>query len=345
MQYSMHIYREIRWRLNFTPDVAATRARIDDLRQSLNQPDKQVQATQQQPDDGSWGMGIDPAVWYLRLYYTVEDGLTSVKPPRYPLHLLDRINSPQKLKAQLDSALYDEFTRIGEFKREELDETASATMRLLYGHKLTGYTFDPQLDDAMRDYIEKWQNPETGCWGQWVVDRYGRVWKMDDTGITFHIISDLHGQIQHLDRIARRLIELDKLDYPAGPRMSGHYEDHLNWDLVIIFRYAWPSLDDTTRARVRDEIQRMLDWCLSQSLQADGSFKTSEIDDTLGDAQMYGAWFLRDAGYFDPTRCFWTDKSFPDSDAVRGRIKARLEAMGLGDPSLKQAYDAVTTGK
>jgi hypothetical protein len=345
MQYSMHIYREIRWRLNFTPGVAATRARIDDLRQSLNQPGKQVQATQQQQDDGSWGMGIDPGVWYLRLYYTVEDGLTRDKQPQYPLRLLDRINSPEKLDAQLDSALYDDFTRTGEFNREQLDETASAIMRLLYGHKLTGYTFDPRLADAMRDYIDKWQNPETGCWGQWVVDRYGRVWKMDDTGITFHVISDLHGQIQHLDRISRRLVELEKLDYPAGPRMSGHYENHLNWDLVIVFRYAWPSLDEATRAQVRDEIQRMLDWCLSQSLQADGSFKTSEIDDTLGDAQMYGAWFLRDAGYFDQAQRFWTGKGFSDSEAVRGRIKARLEAMGQGDPSVNEAYNAVTTGK
>jgi hypothetical protein len=345
MQYSMHIYREVRWRLNFTPDVKATRARIDDLRQSLNQPDKQLEATKQLPDDGSWGMGIDPSVWYLRLYYTVEDGLTRDTLPQYPLHLLDRINSPEKLNAQLDSVLFDEFTRSGEFNREELDETASAMMRLLYGHKLTGYSFDPRLADAMREYVNKWQNPETGCWGQWVVDRYGRVWKMDDTGITFHVISDLHGQIQHLDRIARRLVELDKLDYPAGPRMSGRYENHLNWDLVIIFRYAWPSLDESTRAQVRAEIQRMLDWCLSQSLQTDGSFKTSEIDDTLGDAQMYGAWFLRDSGYFDPARCFWAGKSFPDSAAVRGRIKARLESTGLGDPSLKEAYDAVTAEK
>ena len=345
MQNSMHIYREIRWRLNFTSDVGRTRARINDLRQSLNQPDKQAQATQQQPNDGSWGMGIDPSVWYLRLYYTIEDGLTRDEQPEYPLHLLDRINSPEKLNAQLDSALYDDFTRTGEFKREELDETASAVMRLLYGHKRTGYTFDPRLADAMRDYINKWQNQATGVWGQWVLDRYGRIWKMDDTGITFHIISDLHGQVQNLPRIARRLIELDNLDFPAGPRMSGHFENHLNWDLVIVFRQAWPLLDKVTRAQVRDEIQRMLDWCLSQSLQADGSFKTSEIDDTLGDAQMYGAWFLRDAGYFDPAQRFWTDKSFPDTGAVRGRVKARLEAMGLSDPSMKSAYEAVTTGK
>jgi hypothetical protein len=61
MQYSMHIYREIRWRLNFTPDVEGTRARIADLRQSLNQPEQQKMAAQQQPSDGSWGMGIN--VW------------------------------------------------------------------------------------------------------------------------------------------------------------------------------------------------------------------------------------------------------------------------------------------
>ena len=59
------------------------------------------------------------------------------------------------------------------------------------------------------------------------------------------------------------------------------------------------------------EIQQMLDWCLSQSLQADGTFKTSEIDDTLGDVQMYGVWFLRDAGYFDATSASGPMGHFP----------------------------------
>ena len=341
MQCSMHIYREIRWRLNFTPDVAATRARIDDLRASLNDAEKQKQANEQQPDDGSWGLGID--TWYLRLYYTVEDGLDNQNEPKYPLRILDRINSPEGLKAQLDSSLYDNFTRTGEFNREELDETSSAIMRLLFKPIKTGYAFDPRLPDAMRSYINAWQSPETGCWGQWVVDRYGRVWKMDDTGITFHVVSDTHGQVEHLDRIAGRLMELDKLDFPAGPRMNGHPENHLNWDVVKVLRYAWPTLDEPTRARVRKEISQMLDWCLKDSLQADGSFKTSDLDDTLGDAQMYGAFFLRDAGYFDAEKRFWTDKSFPEAEAVRRRIESRLKAMGLNDPNMKSAYEAVTS--
>lgn len=345
MRYSMHIYREIRWRLNFTRDEATLRTRIHDLRESLNQPAMQTLATQQQPDDGSWGLGIDPNVWYLRLYYTVEEGLTYDREPQYPLRLLDRVNSPEKLRAQLDSALYDDFTRTGEFKREELDETASALMRLLYGHRRTGYAFDPQLRDAMRNYIDQWQNPATGCWGQWWIDHYARVWKMDDTGMTFHIVSDMHGDVPHLDRIAKRLVELDKLDFPAGPRMSGQYENHLNWDLILVFRYAWPSLNEETRAQVRNEIRKMLDWNLTHSLQADGSFKTSEIDDTVVDAQIYGVWFLRDVGYFDPKLRFWTTESFPDSEKIRGRIQSRLKAMGPGDASLQEAYDAVTAGK
>jgi hypothetical protein len=70
MQYSMHIYSEVRWRLNFTPDVDTTRRRIADLRQSLDQPELQKMASQPQPTDGSWGLGLD--VWYLRLYYSVD---------------------------------------------------------------------------------------------------------------------------------------------------------------------------------------------------------------------------------------------------------------------------------
>jgi len=340
MQYSMHIYREIRWRLNFTPDVAATRVRITDLRQSLSQPEEQKLAAQQQPSDGSWGMGIK--VWYLKFYYSVEDGLdTPDVRIKYPLAFLDPINSPEKLTAKLNSALYDRFTQTGAFNREELDETFSGIARLLFKTKPIPYQFDPNLKEALRVFVGRWQNPVTGCWGQWMVDREGRVWKMDDMAMTFHVVSDLKGNVDHLDLIAKRLLGLDHVDFPAGIRFDGHYENHLNWDAVKIFRLAWPTLDEPSRRQARVEISRMLNWCLTMSYQPDGSFKVSELDDTVGDAYSYGVYFLRETGYFRRADRFWTNQDFPEAAAVRERIKSKLTSTGLRDPEMRSAYEVL----
>ncbi|HEY3932616.1 MAG TPA: hypothetical protein VGM58_09645 [Verrucomicrobiae bacterium] len=332
MEYSTHIYREIRWRLNFTDDIAATKARMEDLRQSLTQPELQKQATEQQASDGSWAMGIN--VWYLRLYYSVEmveDGLHG-QIPKYPLSFLDRINSPEKLTAQLDADLRDDFTKTGMFNREETDETFSALARLLLETKNPPYAFDPGLKAALLEFVKLWQNPVTGCWGQWMVDRRGRIWKMDDVGMTFHVVSDLQGQVEHLDLITKRVLQLDGVNFPAGIRMNGHYENHLNWDAVIIFRQAWPTLDDATKEQCRAEISRMLDWCLADSYQPDGSFKTSDIDDTLVDACSYGNYFLNDIGFYDKKKRFWTDKDFPEAAAIHEHIKAKLKSLGILNP-------------
>ncbi len=104
------------------------------------------------------------------------------------------------------------------------------------------------------------------------------------------------------------------MNFPAGIRFGGHYENHLNWDAVKIFRYAWPTLDAATRD------------------QPDGSFKVSGLDDTPGDAYRYGIWFLQETGYFNSKDRFWTDKNFPDSTTVRAHIAAKLKSTGLGDP-------------
>jgi hypothetical protein len=328
MQYSMHIYRELRWRLNFTPDVAATRARMAELRQSLTQPALQQLASQQQASDGSWALGINE--WYLRLYYSVNEvqhGWQN-QAPQYPLRFLDRINSPETLTAQLEAALHDDFTKTGVFNREELDETFSAIARLLFATENPPYAFHPQLKAALRQFVQRWQNPATGCWGQWLIDRRGRIWKMDDVGMTFHVVSDLHGQVEHLDLIAKRLLQLDQLDFPAGIRIHGQYENHLNWDAVKIFRAAWPSLDAATQEQVRAEISRMLQWCLAHSYQPDGSFKVSDLDETLADACAYGDYFLREAGYYRREDRFWTDQDFPQAETVHNQVLAKLKAIG-----------------
>ena len=338
MQYSMNIYREIRWRLNFTCDTTSTRLRINDLRQSLSQPTLQKSGLMQQSSDGSWGAGISE--WYLRLYYSVENMQDSLH-PRYSYSFLDRINSPEKLTEQLESDLYNDFTKTKVFNREELDETFSAIARLLNKRKKMAYTFHPQLDSALKDFVKRWQNPETGCWGQWMVDRYGKVWKMDDMGITFHVISDLHGQVDHTDLIAKRLLELKNIDFPSGIKFDGDYNNHLNWDAVKIFRYAWPNLDSAIREKVRTEISEMLNWCLSESYQPDGSFKISDMDDTIGDAYSYGVTFLNETGYFRDSDRFWTNQNFPKAKSVHDHIKAKILSIGLDDPGLKDAYETL----
>ena len=115
---------------------------------------------------------------------------------------------------------------------------------------------------------------------------------MDDMAMTFHVVSDLHGVVEHKDLIAKRLLQLDEVNFPPGIRFDGHYENHLNMDVVKIFRLTWPALDESARQQARTEISGMLDWCLTQSLQPDGSFKVSELDDTTGDAYNYAVSFF-----------------------------------------------------
>jgi hypothetical protein len=344
MQYSMHVYRQIRWLLNYTPDVRQTQAQIAALSHSLTLPPSQQQsATEQQLSDGSWGLGFTS--WYFRLYYSVDDVNHCRANPRYPFSFLDRINSPEKLTGVLDSDLMDDFTKTAAFNEDKLNETFSALARILFATEpTTCYAFQPGLRTALREFVTSWQNPADGWWGQWLLDRRGRIWKMDDLSMTFHVISDLQGQVPHLDMVAEHLLRIDDVNFPAGIRLNSHYENHLNWDAVRMFRYAWPALDSPTRQRARAEIASMLHWCLTQSLQPDGSFRVSDLDDTLGDAYEYGVNFLVEVGYFNREKRFWTDQAFPDADAVRARIEAKLSSAGLHG-GLRDAYETLLTGQ
>ena len=335
VSYSLQIYREIRWLANFTSDDSTTRARVAELKQSLESDADQSFAEEQLPD-GSWGPGYK--IWFMKLFGTVNDGLSVGKQQKYPLTLLDRINSPTQLTNYLWSVITDDFLKTGVINRMEADESTSILGRLILGDVECNYPFHPGLKAAYLDFVDKWQNPETGCWGTWFVGRDGTVWRMDDVGMTFHMVSRTKERTKHLDKIARRVLQLSAFDFPMGIRMNGRYENHLNWDVVVIFRYAWPHLDSPTREAVRAEISKMLEWSLAESLQSDGSFKTSAIDDTFGDATEYGVRFLCETGFFNKKDRFWTDQEFPEAKAIHARLKARLEAAGRDTPELKRAY-------
>ena len=136
--------------------------------------------------------------------------------------------------------------------RMEADESTSILGRLILGDTQCDYPFHSQLKDSFLKFVDEWQNPETGCWGTWFVGRDGTIWRMDDVGMTFHMVHRTKDKTKELDKIARRVLQLSEFDFPAGVRMGGHYENHLNWDAVIIWRYAWPHLDDKTRRNFPD---------------------------------------------------------------------------------------------
>jgi len=74
------------------------------------------------------------------------------------------------------------------------------------------------------------------------------------------------------------------------------------------------------------EIDRMLTWCLHDSLQPNGSFKVNIADGSLEDAEYYGASFLARVGFFDRAQRFWTDRNFPESSEIKKRILGFVRA-------------------
>jgi hypothetical protein len=68
-----------------------------------------------------------------------------------------------------------------------------------------------------------------------------------------------------------------------------------------------------------EQIEKMLNWCLTESLQADGSFVHGG-DDSVEENTYFGAAFLSRIGFFDRKRRFWTKREFPEAPEIRQRI-------------------------
>ncbi len=101
---------------------------------------------------------------------------------------------------------------------------------------------------------------------------------------------------------------------------------HNNMDVVVLFHYGWGEASAAQKKAMSAEIDRMLKWCLHDSLQPYGSFKVNIADGSLEDAEYYGASFLARIGYFDPSQRFWTDRNLSKSADVKSRILSFVRA-------------------
>ncbi len=311
------ILLETKWLLDSTADFRRIDKRLDDLERVLSQPENESLARGQDPIDGSWGHCYTE--WFFKLDATYD--YQKEQKPKYPLRFLDRVSSPQKLRDYIASIEVSEIARDGMNHRRELNESLADLVRLILQDRPAGYTWAPGMKSTiLRIVLDEVRNPKTGWWGERFLHN-GQIYFVDDLSITFHMLSYLGGKVPDLPKVVGTELALKDLDYPQGWREDGGFSNHNNMDAVVLFHYGWDSATPAQKKIMAQEIEKMLGWCLTESLQSDGSFRSNSDDDSIEEAEYFGTAFLARIGYFDRNRRFWTDQAFPEAEQIRQRIR------------------------
>ncbi|MDB6109304.1 MAG: hypothetical protein JWR69_1054 [Pedosphaera sp.] len=329
---SSQLFLEARWLTYYSAHWDHIERRLRDLREMLNRPADPPDAREQIAADGSYDHCSE--AWFLKLDSTieeVEDRVERGEKPKLLLKLPDRINSPGKLRAYLDSLLISDVSKTGIDNRFELNIAITAIERFILGEVGEVYAFDPALKQALLDYEDKhWQDPQTGFFGGWYRLPEGTIRKTADLSVTFHIVSYRRDTIQHVPEMMRTLIAMKDQEYPFGWLEEGVPSNHHNYDVARLFRIGWPLMREDQCELARAEMRRMMDFCLRETMNPDGSFKMMD-EDTVGSSFLFPISLLNELGYFRPSLRFWTWDSFPDAMNVADRVEHRIRAMGLTD--------------
>lgn len=331
------VFLEAKWYLHYTAHFDKTAERIETLRTMLKQP-KDPHDGWQLESDGSFG--CCSTLWFKKLDVTTDKLITMAqawKEPKYPVKLLEEINSPEKLTAYLDSILISDVGKTGRDHRYEHNSALSSLTRYIcwegtWEELPIKFRLHPKLRETLIDYEDnKLQDPQSGYWGAWYRTREGQIVKTADLSHTFHIVHFRHGQVERWPAIIATTLAIKDREYPNGWLEDGKMTNHHNYDVALLLHLGFEHGTADQKKQIAAEVQRMLDFCLKETLLADGSFATGD-EDTLGAAFYFGVAFLHEVGYFSKVNRFWTEKEFPEAAASNDRISGRIRALGLDDP-------------
>ena len=318
-ELSHQMLAEIIWLISSTADFTRMDQRLDALQAALDHPDREAQAEKENPVDGSWGQGYTE--WFLK----VTASYPHLDETNSEFHFIDRINSPQKLTDYLVAVSVSDIARTGVDHEREFNESLSCLMRMILRHKPKRYAYDPGLKATLMDLIlHRFRNPGTGYWGERYVSG-AQAYFVDDLSMTFHVVSYLDGNVPDMDRVVATTLAARNAEFPVGCLYEGQHNDHLNMDVAELFRLGWPHASEAQRKATALELHELLQWCLTESLQPDGSFKMWVGDNSKEESTYFGASFLSRIGYFDKSKRFWADEAFPEAENVRQRIIAYIE--------------------
>jgi hypothetical protein len=318
-----------------TADFKLLDSRLNDLDSCLVHPERAKNTREQDSVTGSWGICFDE--WYCKLSAFCEEvGRDQNKrhPLKYQPHFLDQINSPEKLTKYLNAISVSDVSKTGVDNLLEFNLSLTDLLRLIMRDRPKEYQWDPRLKETIHNLIfNQFRNHETGWWGERYI-RDGKVQFVDDLSTTFHIVTYLEGKVPDLQRVVSTTLAVKDLNYPVGWLMKGEYWNHNNMDVVALFKVGWNEADENQKKAISVEIQKMLDWCLTNSLQADGSFKPNIGDGSFEEGVYYGTSFLGRIGFFNKADRFWTNQEFSQSEVIRKRIidfiQKHLQSGGSG---------------
>ena len=320
---SHQILWELKALITQTADFKLLDQRIADLESSLAHPEQEADADKPNPQDGSWGKCF--AQWYCKLDASCEELGREANKHRaleFEPHFLDRVNSPEKLTAYLESVSVSDIPHTGVDNLLEFNLSLGNMIRLILRDRPEDYQWDPRLKARLMDLIlHRFRNRATGWWGE-RYHRDGRVVFVDDLSTTFHIVTYLHGNVPDLPRVIDTTLAVKDLDFPVGWLLKGQYWNHNNMDVVALFKAGWPQASPAQKQAMTVEIEKMLHWCLTESFQPDGSFKPNIGDGSLEEGEYYATSFLARIGFFDKSERFWTDREFPEAQGIREKILA-----------------------
>jgi hypothetical protein len=329
---SRQIFLEARWLVFYSAHWEEIEGRLADLREMMSRPSDPPKAREQIEVDGSHDHCRH--AWFLKLDSTIEEvenRSEQGEKPKYSLKLLDRINTPEKLTSYLNSLQVSDTAMTGLDNRFELNIALTSIERFIVGHVGQVYTFAPGMKEALFAYEGSvLQNPQTGFFGASYRLADGAIRQTADLSVTFHIVSYRRDTIQRIPQMMRTLIAMKDQEYPFGWLQGGQMSNHHNYDVVRLFRVGWPQMDNAQRELARTEMHHMMDFCLKETMNPDGSFKMMD-EDTVGSSFLFPISLLNELGYFRPSLRFWTWDSFPDAMTVANRVQERIQTMGLSD--------------
>jgi hypothetical protein len=339
---SAHMLNEVRWLLQSTTQWSRIDKQLWLMGVSLQDKD-QYFAMNQESHDGSWGVCYDE--WFKKLDPMIQaiNGMAGedIGPEHTELEFLQPIDSQEKLVKYLDRVRLSDIAATGLNRRDELGAVTSVVAEIVFkqhvqdyiARNVTGIELGADYRDAFRQFIDDWQDPETGYWGPWY-EIGGEVRKATDLSTTYHIVAYRKGDVARWDKIVATTLAIENEEYPYGWRHQGRLTDHNAYDVVRIFQLGWPHMDEAQRARAARAIDGLLEWSLTESLQPDGAFAApTGFSSSVSDAQYYGVSLLTKTGYCATQTPFWTDRTWPEAKETCCRIAARLASFNAQIPA------------